>query len=306
MEMFHPDVLKERIGPELVKASNLHKLEDVERYFINQMKNKYRWEHSYDVIANESPHFKTMGYTEYATNFMLQPLTLSLRDDQITEAYYDNDSEILDYAQMLRDNVKNKIANKYQSRDQVTNQFPTKKIIVVLPGSNKVKKNCCLNKLRHIKDKYGDNVNFKPHPITTHTIIGELKDFFGESSILPRNADLYEYLVDAEKVYTTHLSESVAYGLALGKDIEPIDVHNRVEGSSFYSISRALFRRKKEGDVVINKIFSSYKSGIINIDIDKNWKNKLDKYLAYASAYREDCKGWYIIKDKKKDEQEKV
>ena len=66
-----------------------------------------------------------------------------------------------------------------------------------------------------------------------------------------------------------------------------------------------LFRKQEEGDILINKIFSSYKSGIINVDIDDNWKEKIDKYLEYANSYRQACKGWYIIKDKK-DEQEKV
>ena len=140
MEMFRPDVLLERIGPELVKAKNLHNLIEVEKYALDKIKNKYKWECSYDVIANEAPHFKTMGYTEYATNFILQPLTLSLRDDSINDAYYDTTSEIFDYAQLLRDNVDSKIANKYQKRTDPTKEFPTKKILVILPGTNKIKK----------------------------------------------------------------------------------------------------------------------------------------------------------------------
>jgi hypothetical protein len=305
MEMFNPEVLDERLGPDLLKAKNLHKLEHVERYLLNKIKSTYKWEHSYDVIANEPPYFKTMGYTEYATNLILQPLTLSLRDDQIIDAYYDDSSEVLNYGQLLRDNVNNKLANKYQKRKETTEQYPVKKALVVLPGSNKIKKNVCLNKLKDIARSYGDNVNFKPHPITTHAVIGELKDLFGEDCMLPRDADMYSYLVGADKVFTTHMSESAVYALALGKEIEPIDVHNRVEGSSYYSINKMLFRKQEEGDILINKIFSSYKSGIINVDIDDNWKEKIDKYLEYANSYRQACKGWYIIKDKK-DEQEKV
>jgi len=305
MEMFRPDVLLERIGPELVKAKNLHNLIEVEEYALDKIKNKYKWECSYDVIANEAPYFKTMGYTEFATNFILQPLTLSLRDDSINDAYYDNTSEIFDYAQLLRDNVDSKIANKYQKRTDSTKEFPTKKILVILPGTNKIKKNVCLNKLKAIKDKYGEGVNFKPHPITTHATIGELKDFFGEKCILPRDSDMYVYMKAADKVYTTHMSESAAYALALGKTIEPIDVHNRVHESSYYSINATLFRHQSEGDELINRIFSSYKSGIINVTIEKNWKKKLDKYLAYANSYRENSKGWYTIKDKE-DEQKEV
>tara|TARA_R100001198_G_C5242981_1_gene220790 strand:+ start:9736 stop:10653 length:918 start_codon:yes stop_codon:yes gene_type:complete len=305
MEMFHPDSLLERIGPDLLKAKNLRKLIEVEEYALDKIKNKYNWEYAYDVIANEVPYFKTMGYTEYATNFLLQPLTLSLRDDSIKDAYYDTTSEIFDYAQMFRNNVDNNIANKYQKRSDSTKEFPTKKILVVLPGTNKIKKNVCLNKLKAIKKKYGEGVNFKPHPITMHATIGELKDLFGEDCILPRNADMYLYMKAANKVYTTHMSESAVYALALGKTIEPIDVHNEVQTSSFYSINSILFRCQSEGDEAINRIFSSYKSGIVNIDLEKDWKKKLDKYFEYANLYRESCKGWYIIRDKK-DEQKEV
>ena len=44
MEMFRPDVLLERIGPELVKAKNLHNLIEVEKYALDKIKNKYKWE----------------------------------------------------------------------------------------------------------------------------------------------------------------------------------------------------------------------------------------------------------------------
>ena len=66
---------------------------------------------------------------------------------------------------------------------------------------------------------------------------------------------MYLYMKAADKVYTTHMSESAVYALALGKTIEPIDVHNRVHGSSYYSINVMLFRRQSEGDELINRIF---------------------------------------------------
>lgn len=300
MQIFHPKILAERIGPDLKKSKSLRVLEKAEQYLIDRIKNHYNWEIAYDVMANEVPHFKTMGYTEYAGNMMFQPLTLSLRDDQIIEAYYDDESEILDYASELRNRFTNKKVNKYEDRENWFDKFKPKKNIVVLPGSNKIKSHACMNKMKKIKKDHGNDVYFKPHPITTFQIIGELKDFFGEKCILPRNADMYAYMQEANKVYTTHMSESVAYGVALGKEVEPFDVHNRVHESSYYSINRILFRKQKEGDRVINKIFSSHRSGIINLDIDPNWKIKIDKYLDYANEYRNTGKNWYIIKENNK------
>lgn len=77
MEMFNKKVLAERIGP-LKKNDKLNDLEQVERYVIKKCK-ELGFEHSYDVIAEEMPYFRTMGYTEYATNFMMQPLNLKMR-----------------------------------------------------------------------------------------------------------------------------------------------------------------------------------------------------------------------------------
>ena len=297
MQIFNPEVLSERLGPRLIKDNSLKNLEKAEKYLTEQVVDKYKWELAYDVMANEPPFFKTMGYTEYTGSILFQPLTQPLRDDQIIEAYYDSDSTIIDYASYLRNKFKDKNANKYLDRQNCFSKFPPKKCIVALPGSNKLKDHSCISKMHHINDKHKNNFYFKPHPLTTLKDVGELQDFFGEDRVLPRDADLYMYIAEADKVYTTHMSESAAYSFVLGKEIEPIDVHHRVHESSFYSINRLLFRKQDEGDSVINRIFSSYKSGLINLDLELDWKKKIDKYLKYADTYRNKSLDWYIIKD---------
>ena len=54
---------------------------------------RYTTEFSYDVMANEIPYFKTINYTEYATSFMMVPLSQILREQQVKDAYYDEESE---------------------------------------------------------------------------------------------------------------------------------------------------------------------------------------------------------------------
>ena len=297
MEMFNGKVLKERIGP-LKKTKNLDILEQVEGYVIRKSKEN-GLEHSYDVIAEEMPYFKTMGYTEYATNFYCQPLNSKFRNESIIDAYND-DCEVLDYAQYFRDNIKNKLSNKYTDRKQNFNKYDDKDYLVVLPGSNKLKEVTCLNKLRHIKKEYGDNVYFKPHPITTHAIIGEIKDFFGEECILPRDIDMYYFLEKAKKVYTTHISESAVYSVALGKEIEPIDVWHKQHRGSFYAINHQLFDHQHDGNNFINKVFSSSKSGLFNPSLEDNWKEKVDSYFEYVTSKRDKYKNWYIDTPNKK------
>ena len=300
MEMFNAKTDKERIGP-LKKSNAIEHLREVEIYYLRCMK-KYNTETSYDVIAGELPYFKTLNYTEYAGNFTIQPLNIQLRLQQFRDAEED-DVEILDYAEFLRTSIEGKIANKYQDREDKGETFEKVGHIVVLPGSNKLKERTCLNKLMWIRDTHDTDVYFKPHPITTHAFIGEMKDLLGEKRVLPRDVDLYQFFEDVHTVYTTHISESCIYAAVLGKDIEPIDVWNMIDRGSFYCFNRNLFRIQAEGGVPdewINKVFSSPRSGVINPLMNKNWKDSVDEYLEYIHKERKKYKNWYIESKKKK------
>jgi hypothetical protein len=291
MEMFNKKELDKRIGP-LKKVKSLYSLEEVEGYFRRKC-SEYGIECSYDVMAEEMPYFKTLAYTEYAGNFYIQPLNFKLRNEQMIDAEADNKAKTVDYASMLIQKVVNNDSNKYSNREQ-NESLPPKDYLVVLPGSNKVRDNVCLNKLKDIKQKHKSNVYFKPHPITTHQIIGELKDFFGEECILPRNINMYYYLQKAKGVYTTHISESCVYSVVLGKKTEPIDVWNNIQRGSFYCINSYLLANQHKGKEYINKTFSSPKSGIINPMVDLDWKKKIDQFFEYIMPKRELYKNWFI------------
>ena len=298
MEMFNKEELKKRIGP-LKKNSKLYDLEQVEGYVLRKCQEK-GIEHSYDVMAEEMPYFKTMGYTEYAGSFYLQPLNFKMRNEQMIDAWYDTNVKIKDFSSWLVKKVVANNANKYEERTEEIDRYPAKDYLVVLPGSNKLRENVCLNRLKHIVNKHGNNVLFKPHPITTHQIIGELKDFFGEENILPKNVDMYYYMQKSKGIYSTHISESPLFAGVLGKTIEPVDVWNNIQRGSFYCINSFLYHHQDNIKNYVNKTFSSYKSGIINPEVDSDWKTKVDKYIEYISAKREKYKDWYIADVKRK------
>ena len=300
MEMFNKKELDNRIGP-LKKEKRLYELENIEGYVIRKC-SEYGIESSYDVLAEEMPYFKTIGYTEFAGNFYLQPLNFKLRNEQLSDAWSKNCGKCPkhDYASYLIDNIQNNVANKYTNRKQQFDKYPPKDYLVVLPGSNKIKTNVCLNRLRYIKKLHGDNVYFKPHPITTHQIIGELKDFFGEQCILPRDIDMYYYMQKAKTVYTTHISESAVYAAVLGKRIEPIDVWNNIQNGSFYTINNYLFTHQDNIKEFINSSFSNFESGIINPWLEKDWRGKVDKYFEYITKKRDSYKDWFMTDNKKK------
>lgn len=296
MEMFNKAEMDKRIGP-LQKSKSLYDLEEVEAYFIRKC-GEHSIKCSYDVMAEEMPYFNTLGYTEYAGNFYIRPLNFKLANAQMLDAYHDKMHTVEDYASWLVNKVVTNDSNKYTDREQ-NESLPPKDYLVVLPGSNKVRDNVCLNKLKYIKRAHGDNVYFKPHPITTHQIIGELKDFFGEDCVLPRNLNMYYYLQKAKGVYTTHISESCIYSLVLGKPTQPIDVWNNIQQGSFYCINNHLLDNQRNSKKFINKCFSSPKSGIINPHVDKNWKEKIDKYLDYIMIKRLDYQNWFLADAKR-------
>lgn len=293
MKMNNEREKNNRIGPDLNKNDNLNFTKEVEAYFLAQMKN-YPTSADYDVIADELPYFKTFNYTEYAHCVIIHPLQLELRVMQMEEAYEDNAEQTIDYIQFFRDRILNNDPNKYKDRKPV-DQYEPREAIVALPGSNKLKECVCLNKMKYIRDIHGTNVWFKPHPMTQHKLVGEVMDLMGEERVLPRNANLYEMMKNEKTkiVYSSMLSESAMYAIALDKQLEPTDVYNKMPRASFYHINKFLFFRKDPKEWV-NRTFNSYKSGVICPLVDPDWRKKVDDYLEYAHNLRNRYKNKFI------------
>lgn len=291
MDILNKKSNQERIG-NIKKSVTLSHLTEVEKYYLKVVKN-YKIETAYDVIANELPYFKTLNYTEWAHCFMIHPLQQELRMKQMIDAYYDNVEEKIDFISFFADKIKKGTSNKYEHIISKNGSIKPRENLVVLVGSNKLKDRICLNKLKWIKDKFDETVYYKPHPLTTYQLVGELKDIFGDSAVLDRDEDMYAYLLEAETVFTSHMSESAIYAVALNKTIEPIDVYHKVEQGSFYHINHFLFDSENPAKWA-NKTFNSYKSGIINPLLDENWKEKIDNYLEYIMNVREKYKFKYV------------
>lgn len=293
--MFNRGSQLKRIGP-LKKSTTMAHLKPVEQLFAKEMKNYPEIEWCYDVNAQEIPYFRTLNYTEYAHCMIIHPLSEKLKLEQIQEAAVAN-TIYDDYVGYFKEKIAKGSANKYSKRGKVTEDYEDRPILCVLVGSNKLKERICLNKLKYIAKTYGDEVYFKPHPITTHAFIGELKDILGDENILPREIDMYHFLRKAEKLYTTHMSESALYATVLGKEIEPIEVIQHVHQGSFYHINKILFdncAHGKENRNFVNYTFSNYKSGIFNPEIDRDWEKKLKDYLEYIANKRDTYRTWYI------------
>ena len=77
------------------------------------------------------------------------------------------------------------------------------------------------------------------------------------------------------------LSQIIESSLADDLDcekIEPVDVWNNIERGSFYCVNSYIYFNQDNIKEYVNRTFSSYKSGIINPKLDKDWKKKVDNF----------------------------
>ena len=94
MSMFNIKEHKKRVGDRLQKTVKLDILKEVEDYFFHQAES-LGFEASYDVTAAQNPSFQTLSYTEWGTNFMVQPLNNDVRRDMILDSLLDPNSKTL-------------------------------------------------------------------------------------------------------------------------------------------------------------------------------------------------------------------
>lgn len=288
MEMFNKVSIKERIG-DIQKSKTLDHLRSCEKHFIKLAK-KYKIETAYDVVANELPYFKTIQYTEWAHSFSMNPLQQVLRTKQMKDAYADNAEITHDWMGYFKDKVLGGTSNKYQHIKSHT--IEPKSHLIIPVGSNKLKETICANKLCYLRDTYEGDIWFKPHPLTTHALVGELKDMLGDI-VLDRDADMYKLLVGCDVAHVSHMTESAIYAVALGKEIDPIDVYNLVERASFYHINTNLFSEDDPYEWM-QRALNSPKSGIVNPEVQDDWELRMEEYFEYIMEEREKHKYAYV------------
>ena len=252
---------------------------------------KRGYDNAYDVVASENPCFKTLSYTEWGGNFMVMPLNNDLKRDMVLDSLLSPIGTVLRWDEYYKKVVSEKTANKYANRNSI-NKIPRKSLIVPV-GTNKFIDVLDINKMADICKR--ESAFIKPHPITTHEYIGLLMDRCGEDSVLKRDDDLYAMMTGADKIYTTHYSESMLYAAMLSKDIDVVDRLGKHFLAGFWHFNSFILRTPKEARIPqLNKILSSHHSGVFNPRIEKDWKNKMILFLDYMDERRRHFDGIFI------------
>lgn len=276
--MFEREEQEKRIG-ELEFSDIMAPLMEVEDCFRDMMKG-YPTEYTHDCTAMENPYFKTMGYTNYSDCFLMYPLQYEMSYRQVMKAVGVGVER--DFCGYFEDKVLKGVANKYKDRKPAEGHVKT---LVVMPGNNKIVDTLSLEKVVWILDNY-PKVGLKPHPLTDNEILRQLEQKIGKANVLPMDSDLYGYMINCDTVFSTHLSESAAYGVALGKSVYPCDKYNTRLQQSFSHINGPMFLEQNPRSW-INRTFSDYRSGVLNPALEKNWEEKMKRYLDFIHDERE-------------------
>ena len=254
---------------------------------------KYNTGISFDLGANQNPYFSVINYTNFSELFALHPLSRELSHFQTENCFINQEAIEFDYFNHFADKYKNEnYIGKYagQKTDISISEFEA---LVVLPGGNKFNI-MCGNKIKHILHEHGTKAVFKLHPLTPETSIEYIKSILpAYATIVGGNECLYEYMKQSSIVYTSHSTESAFIASCMGKEISPIDAFQHSRYGTFSHINRFLFYNKNKRDI-INKLLNNYRSGLFHPLLDKNWKEKISKYLEFIHEMRMSVKHYYM------------
>lgn len=293
MWMFDDEDIMQRQGRCHRVVEKFYDLKEVEDFFSTIIED-YPFGITFDISALEKPHFGNLNYTNFSDFFIMHPLSPDISYQQTIDALTFDSDDNFDYVEYYKKRIEEGVANKYAGRNSAT--IKKYNAVVVLPALVKIRSHICNNKLRHIAEEHGKHAIFKPHPLTTKDELNQIMEMLQSfTTVVDPDEDVYEYILNADYLYTSHWSETVLAGVALDKKMEPIDTfQNRLFGS-FSHINHQLFNSlPNERKTVLNKIFNNYRSGMVNPNTQPDWKERMVKYLDYILEKRNHVKTHYI------------
>ena len=101
-----------------------------------------------------------------------------------------------------------------------------------LPGSNLLCKGTVINH-RRVKALVDKGWKVKPHPITAHVYMADLKRRFGAENVLNKKEGGYELLLNCKEMACSQNSEMGLIALLLGKNIQMVSFQLKKEKSVY-------------------------------------------------------------------------
>lgn len=237
----------------------------------------------YDVWynTNELSTIRSFLYTDFLGKGIYLRVNSIIINNRVLDTIVEDPTLEIDQDRI--DRIVQNLDNKYVL--ELAPRTPDK--VIFLPGSNQMNKGLIdWGRVKHLVEQ---GWVVKPHPITAHIWIADLKRKYGYQNVINKKADGMHLLRNASEIAICPNSEMGLSALLLGKTLRSVAVpitereKNLVTYDSIYT-AVANKNAKIGSNVALKKILSSKRSGII-FSFDEDAEERLERYLESFWSY---------------------
>jgi|21_taG_2_1085346.scaffolds.fasta_scaffold03568_4 hypothetical protein len=228
----------------------------------------------YDLWYDFQGEKKIRGYvyTDIMTKFVyLRPASSLYCTKLMNEVVQ---SEITEEGEEIFKDVVDSDNDKYKLR-KTNLSYP---FVIFLPGTNILNDVIDRTKIKQAIDVYG--AKLKCHPLTSPFALSDLKNSFGEESIIDKKFSGHAILNNAETVGCCTNSEMGIVALAKGKKVKLYDQKGLEKFLTYTTIYNALSRNMTFNETGVKRLFSCKYSGLIH---HQSWnpQEKINEFFNY-------------------------
>ena len=236
------------------------------------------WEYDLWFNTNELHSIRKWLYTDFLGKGVACRVNSIKINTKLYKAIIDSDVKI---DEERIEKIKNNLQNKYTLRWNT--EFYDK--VIFLPGSNLLCKGTVID-YRRVQKLVDEGYVIKPHPITAHIYIADLRRRFGTEKVLDKKEGGYELLLNSKEVAAAPNSEMGLIAILLRKKLSLVSYpkvdreKNLLTYESFYDTISG-----SNSYLALCKIFSAKNSGII-FEFDEDAEDRLQAYVNNFWEYK--------------------
>jgi hypothetical protein len=273
-----------KISQIVQKNNDLKKLEPIEDHLHHQSPLPI----NYDLNRPQSWYFSEYSYTEFLGGIVVSPMCDEIATKHILYSMKFQSS--FNVEDIILHRLKEKrTLDKYNGLKDVEGKYTNFNALVFLPGSNIMHSLVSKEKLAEVMMSR-DDVNIKPHPLTTKKQFYELQKEFGVHRVFHPMHSGWKLLQQANEIYATSTTELAMYAVLLNKRVKTIGNIFYERTGAYYPIFRNIVNLPaKKAKKNLLKILNSDRSGIVFIE-DPLYKQKIDLYFESTMRMRKKYK----------------
>ena len=255
-------------------------LDDLSKFRQEIVREKHRGaEFQYDIWfnTNENLTIRKWLYTDFMGKGIYMRVPSRVINTKLIKAIVNSDIKI---DEERIEKIRNNLHNKYVL--QWNTEFHDK--VIFLPGSNLLCKRVI--DMNRVKALVKQGWKVKPHPITAHIFMAELRVKLGEENVLNKKSGGFELLMNCKEMACAQNSEMGLMALLMGKPIQMVSfpVKEREKALLTYeSLYEGL--AGTQATETILKLFSAKNSGMI-FNFDNDAEDRMERYLQNFWEYK--------------------